>query len=94
MTLTLQLSTDLQERLEAAAKVHGLPPDQYALRVLDEMLSDAERRRQAVGLLRALRDPNNAAQQQETMGFLIQALDEDRTSDRKLFPQEQQGKSW
>jgi hypothetical protein len=94
MTLTLELSIELQKRLEAAAKLQGVAPDEYALRVLNEKLEDPQRRQQAVAVLRSLRDPNNAAQQQETMEFLIQALDEDRTSDRKLFPPDQKGKSW
>ncbi len=34
------------------------------------------------------------AQEQETGEYLIQALDEDRLSDRKLFPIELKGVTW
>jgi predicted DNA-binding protein len=94
MTLTLQLSPELQQRLEAGAQLQGKPPDAYALELLDESLSAAEKRRQAVALLRSWRDPAKAAEQQETGDYLIKALDEDRTSDRPFFPPELKGVSW
>ena len=33
-------------------------------------------------------------EQRETLAHLIQALDEDRPSDRKLFPKALKGKTW
>ena len=36
----------------------------------------------------------DADEQRETLEHLIHALDEDRLSDRKLFPKELKGKSW
>ena len=36
----------------------------------------------------------DAEEQRETGEYLIQALDEDRLSDRKLFPDELEGKTW
>ena len=35
-----------------------------------------------------------AGEQRETIEYLVRALDEDRLSDRKLFPKELKGKSW
>ena len=36
----------------------------------------------------------NTAEQRETLEHLLHALDEDRLSDRKLFPEELKGESW
>ena len=41
-----------------------------------------------------LNDEDDTAEQQETGEYLIQALDEDRLSDRKLFPSELKGVTW
>ena len=94
MTLTLELSPDLEQRLQLAAQSHGVTPGQYAIKLLDETLSDADRRQRAIALIRSWREEGNAEEQRETMEFLIKALDEDRTSDRKLFPPELKGISW
>lgn len=45
-------------------------------------------------LLRRVREDGNVAEQKATGDFLIRALDEDRPSDRKLFPPELEGKTW
>jgi hypothetical protein len=94
MTITLDLTPDLQNRLSVAAAAQGITPSELAVKVLDETLSDARRREEAIALLRSWRDQGNAEQQRETMEFLINALDEDRTSERKLFPPELKGISW
>jgi hypothetical protein len=41
----------------------------------------------AIDLLRSWREAGDEQEQQETWEFLQQALDEDRLSDRPLFPQ-------
>jgi hypothetical protein len=56
--------------------------------------ADAERKRQAeenkaaIALLRSWYevDEEGVAEQRETLALLMQALDEDRPSDQKLFP--------
>ena len=45
-------------------------------------------------LIRSWMDEEGAGEQRETIEYLIRALDEDRLSDRKLFPGELKGKSW
>ncbi|MDE2797783.1 MAG: hypothetical protein OXI94_03845 [Gemmatimonadota bacterium] len=47
-----------------------------------------------VQLVQSWMDEGDADEQRETLEYLIQALDEDRLSSRKLFPKELQGKSW
>ena len=46
------------------------------------------------GLLRSWMDAESATEQRETIEYLVRALDEDRLSDRKLFPEEFKGESW
>ncbi len=45
----------------------------------------------AVNLLQSWIDDEDESEQQETGQYLIHALDEDRLSDRKLFPLEMKG---
>ena len=45
-------------------------------------------------LIQSWMDGNDTAEQRETIEYLIHALDEDRLSDRKLFPGKLKGKSW
>jgi hypothetical protein len=54
MTLTLDLSPDLQQRLEAAAQAQGVTPGQFAVKILDQNLSELKQRRnQALEMLRS-----------------------------------------
>ena len=46
------------------------------------------------GLLQSWMDAESAEEQRETIEYLVRALDEDRLSDRKLFPEELKGESW
>ena len=45
-------------------------------------------------LIRSWLGEEDADEQRETLESLVRALDEDRLSDRKLFPEELKGKSW
>ena len=47
-----------------------------------------------VQLVQSWIDEDDTDEQRETLEYLIHALDEDRLSNRKLFPKELQGKSW
>ncbi len=47
-----------------------------------------------VQLIQSWMDEGDTDEQQETLDYLIHALDEDRLSNRKLFPEEMKGKSW
>ena len=47
-----------------------------------------------VNLLQSWMDEEDAEEQQETGEYLIQALDEDSLSERKLFPIELKGVTW
>ena len=89
MTLQLNLSAALQERLRQEAERRGQPAESVALRLLEEHLPpplDA-RRAAALALLHqwmeedAALSPEEEAENRE----VLRALDEDRPSYRKLF---------
>ena len=46
------------------------------------------------GLIRSWMEEESADEQRETIVYLVRALDEDRLSDRKLFPEDLEGTSW
>lgn len=94
--MTLALAPELEERLKQEAARQGLPPDEYASKVLEEHISQAERERRekAIALVQSWIDEGDEEEQRETGEYLIRVLDEDRLSDRKLFPVELKGVSW
>jgi hypothetical protein len=94
MTISLALTPELEQRLKQAAEQQGLSADALALRLLEQHLPPAERRAELVALLQSWIDGDNVAEQQETGEYLIRVLDEDRLSNRKLFPPELQGRTW
>lgn len=94
MTLTIDLDTELEHRLDQLAKEQGVPAATVTVRLLDEHLPKAGPGTSAAALLRSWRLEGDAEEQRETGEYLIRALDEDRLSDRKLFPPELKGISW
>lgn len=55
--------------------------------------STEDRAERLGALIRSWMD-EGTREQRETIEHLVRALDEDRLSDRKLFPEELKGKSW
>lgn len=45
-------------------------------------------------LIQSWMNEGDAEEQRETLEYLVHALDEDRLSNRKLFPKELKGRSW
>jgi hypothetical protein len=94
MTFVLDLPADLEQRLQQEAQRRGLSKDQVTLRLLDENLP-ATNQSSAVGaLLQSWIDENDGGEQKETGDYLVRALDEDRVSERRLFPPELEGVTW
>lgn len=85
MGLTLDLDPDLEVRLGQEAIRHGLPPERYALQLLRESLPAGDRLN-AAALIQSWIDDGDEDEQRETGDYLVQVLDEDRFSTRKLFP--------
>ena len=94
MTLTVTLSPEFEEQLAAEASRFGVSPQEYAQHLLERQLRRSRTNAPAVALIQAWIDTENAAEQQATGTYLIQALDTDRPSDRKLFPAELEGNTW
>ncbi len=93
MTLTLDLTTDLEQRLIDEAGRHGIAPDQFVLQVLNERLPAQTRGEQFGALLQSWLEEDQE-EQRATFEYLVRSLDEDRPSQRKLFPQAMKGISW
>ncbi|MGH9855669.1 MAG: hypothetical protein ACREBD_38025 [Blastocatellia bacterium] len=95
MTITLTLAPELGFRLKQEADRRGLPPEQYALEVLDEHVAQVARER--AEKLAEMFQQWNEEEVDESEAFdddFFRMLDEDRTSARKLFPPELKGISW
>jgi hypothetical protein len=94
VTLTLNLTSELEQRLTEEAGRLGLSPDQYALHVLKQHLPSKDRRTAFSAILRSWMEDQDPEEQKETFEYLLRVLDEDRPSERKLFPPELKGISW
>jgi hypothetical protein len=94
MTLTLNLQPELEQYLLREAHQQGLPVEALALQLLTNSILLEQKQKTAVALLQSWMDDGDLEEQQETGQYLIEALDEDRLSDRKLFPPEMKGITW
>jgi hypothetical protein len=94
MTINIKLTPELEQRLKQEAERRQLSPDQCAADLLEERLLTADRNAQAIAVLQSFIDDGDEQEQRETYEFLTKALDEDRPSERKLFPPELKGITW
>jgi hypothetical protein len=94
MTLTLTLSPELEQYILQEANQRELPVETVALQLLKNSIVLRQKQSQAVDLLQSWIEDEDGVEQQETGQYLIRALDEDRLSERKLFPLEMKGITW
>ncbi len=94
MTLVLNIPPDLEKRLADEARRLGISTSEYALQALSRQVPGDEQRANISALLQSWIDEPNIEEQKETGDFLVRALDEDRPSERKLFPPELEGITW
>jgi hypothetical protein len=94
MTLTLNLPPELEQYLLQEAAQQQISLEVMTLQILTQSALSRQKQSAAVALLQSWIDDEDEGEQQETGDYLIQALDEDRLSDRKLFPSELKGISW
>ena len=94
MTLTLDLPSEVEQYLLQEANQQGLSIESVTLQLLQSFICLRQKQAKAVNLLQSWMDDEDIEEQQETGQYLIGALDEDRLSERKLFPVEMKGITW
>ena len=94
MPITLNLPPELERYLVQESDRRQLSIEEIALQCLTSSILVKQKQVEAVNLLQSWIDDEDVEEQQETGEYLIRALDEDRLSDRKLFPLEMKGISW
>src|ERR1035437_9130451 len=77
MTLQVNLTPELEERLRHEAERNGEPEAECIVRILDAHLPTPTRQAQAVALLQSWLDGKDADDQRETGDYLVRVLDED-----------------
>ncbi|MGA2033144.1 MAG: hypothetical protein ABSG68_12870 [Thermoguttaceae bacterium] len=87
------MTAELEQRLIDEAGRHGIPPDQFVVQVLEQHLPMNDRREQFAALLQSWLEEDQE-EQKDTFEYLLRSLDEDRPSQRKLFPPALKGISW
>ena len=92
MTLALELPPELQQRLVSAAREQAVPLEQFAIRILDQYVQPRLQRAEMAALLQTWIDEAQSASDDGEP--LLQAIDADRLSDRKLYPPELRGVTW
>ena len=94
MTLTLNLPSEVEQYLLQEANQKGLSIESVTLQLLTSFILLRQKQTKAVNLLQSWIDDEDTEEQKETGQYLIRSLDEDRLSERKLFPLEMKGVSW
>ena len=94
MTLTLNLPSEVEQYLLQEAHQKGLSIESVTLQLLTSFILLRQKQTKAVNLLQSWIDDEDTEEQKETGQYLIRSLDEDRLSERKLFPLEMKGVSW
>jgi hypothetical protein len=94
MTLTLNLPLEVEQYLLQEANQQGLSIESLTLQLLTSLILLKQKQAKAVNVLQSWIDDEDIEEQQETGQYLICALDEDRLSERKLFPMEMKGVTW
>jgi len=94
MTLTLDLPPDLEQYLMQEAQQHGLSLEAMTLQLLTQSILLKRKQAEAIDMLQSWIEDEDVEDQQDTGEYLVQVLDEDRLSERKLFPLEMKGITW
>jgi hypothetical protein len=94
MTLELNLPTELEQYLLQESQQQGLSVESVTLQLLTSSILLKRKQTETVSLIQSWIDDPDTEEQQETGKYLIHALDEDRISDRRLFPVEMKGVTW
>lgn len=93
MTLTVDLTPELETRLQELAQREGVPVERLTVQILERHLPARDKGEALSALLRSWVE-SDPQEQRETGEYLVRALDEDRPSDRELFPAHLEGQTW
>jgi hypothetical protein len=94
MALTLDLPPELEQYLLQEAEQQGGSVEAMTIRLLSRSFRLKQKQAEAVDMLQSWIEDEDIEDQRNTGEYLIQALDEDRLSERKLFPPEMKGTTW
>jgi len=94
VNVTLDLTPELGRRLKRAARQHGVSANAYTVQLLDRHLPCCSDNAALLSLLQTWMDEEDAGEQRDTGEYLLRALDGDRLSNRRFFPQEHKGLTW
>ncbi|MFM7712962.1 MAG: hypothetical protein ACKO7A_09625 [Microcystis sp.] len=94
MPLTLNVTSEIEQYLSQKAREKGLSLEAYALKLLKDTILEQEKQTKLVNLLQSWIDEEDEQEQKETGEYLIEALDQDRLSERPLFLAELKGVTW
>ena len=94
MTLTLNLPSEVEQYLLQEANQKGISIESVTSQLLTSFILLKQKQTKAINLIQSWIDDEDNNEQQETGQYLIQALDEDRFSERQLFPMEMKGVTW
>jgi len=94
MTLKMTVAPPLEVRLKQEALRQGVSVDDFVLGLLEKELTPEDRGTELIGLLQSWIEDDDPDEQRETGNYLVRVLDEDRPSDRELFPAELEGVTW
>jgi len=91
MSSVIVLAPELEEKVNREAARQGLKLNEYVAKALDEYTSQTEQQQSQLvpPWIEPARDPSEGYEDD-----FFRMLDEDRMSDRKLFPPELKGVSW
>ncbi|MEB3337615.1 MAG: hypothetical protein VKJ46_09145 [Leptolyngbyaceae bacterium] len=94
MTLILSLPPELEMYLAQEAQQQGLAIEVYTLQLLTQCILTRGKQSELIDLLQSWMDEQDPEEQQDTGAYLIRSLDEDRLSERQLFPVDLKGITW
>ncbi|CCI13413.1 conserved hypothetical protein [Microcystis aeruginosa PCC 9806] len=86
MRLTLNLTSEIEQYLSQKATEKGISLEAYVLKLLKDTILEQEKQTKLVNLPQSWIDEEDEQEQKETGEYLIEALDQDRLSERPLFP--------
>lgn len=93
MSIQLTLPPDLSERLHREAVRRGISDSAVTLEILNERLPPSDSADETIALLQSWIESDHDDEPDENYD-LFKSLDNARTSDRPLFPDELKGISW